>query len=118
MEQPNPEKPRLKGFYGKASIPVKVLDGVIVVGLVAMVLVLFLGLQNRGYTVQFNTLGGTTVESQEHMYGEILEPVTPPTREGYVFSGWYQDEACQYPWNVETDTIQQSMTLYAKWEAK
>lgn len=117
MTQPNPEKPRLKGFYGKASVPVKVLDAVIVVGIVAIVLVLALGMQNRGYTVRFDSLGGTTVESQEHMYGEPLDAVEPPTREGYVFTGWYRDQACQYLWEAE-NPVQESMTLYAGWEAK
>lgn len=117
MTQPNPEKPRLKGFYGKASVPVKVLDGVIIAGIVAILLVLALGMQNRGYTVRFDSLGGTPVESQEHMYGETLDTVEPPTREGYTFAGWYRDQSCQYLWNVE-DPVQESMTLYAKWEEK
>lgn len=117
MTQPNPEKPRLKGFYGKASVPVKVLDGVIVLGILAMVVVLALGMQNRGYTVSFDSLGGTPVESQEHMYGELLDPVPSPTREGYTFAGWHKDQSCQYPWDAESP-VQESMTLYAKWTPK
>ncbi|MBR2969233.1 MAG: InlB B-repeat-containing protein, partial [Clostridia bacterium] len=28
-----------------------------------------------------------------------------PTREGYVFAGWYKEPECINPWNFETDTL-------------
>ena len=104
--------------YGKVKIPVKVLDTVIIVGFVALALVLLLGMQNRGYTVSFDSLGGTPVETQKHMYAELVDPPEPPTREGYTFAGWYQDKDCIYEWDLAAAPVQQSMTLYAKWEAK
>lgn len=116
MEEPRKDKPTLKGIYGKVSIPVKLLDAVIVVGVVAMLIVLFIGLQNRGYTVTFDSRGGTDVASQTCMHDEMLEVPTPPTREGYTFIGWYTDANCTARWNIETDTVQNSMTLYAGWQ--
>ena len=53
---------------------------------------------------------------QEQMYGEPLALPEPPTREGYVFTGWYTDPACFEPWNIEVNTIESEMTLYAGWE--
>ena len=115
MEEPRKE-PQLRGLYGKVKIPVKVLDAVIVIGFIALVLVLLLGMQNRGYTVSFDSLGGTPVEAQKHMYGEPVDIPEPPTREGFSFAGWYQDRDCAYLWDIENAPVQQSMTLYAKWE--
>lgn len=116
MEEPLKDKPTLKGIYGKVNIPVKILDAVIVVGVVAMLIVLFIGLQNHGYTVNFDSRGGTDVPSQTRMHDEVLEVPVPPIREGYTFTGWYTDANCTALWNMETDTVQQSMTLYAGWQ--
>ena len=50
-----------------------------------------------------------------------------PTREGYIFDGWYKEENCLNKWNFETDTlpeaildeegepVYQETKLYAKW---
>lgn len=54
--------------------------------------------------------------AHDQMYGQLLELPEPPTREGYVFTGWYVDTACYDLWDVEQDTIQADMTLYAGWE--
>ena len=37
-----------------------------------------------------------------------------PTREGYVFAGWYTDEAYTVPF-VATQQIVRNLTLHAKW---
>ncbi len=116
MEEPRTDKPTLKGIYGKINIPVKLLDAVIVVGIVAMLIVLFIGLQNRGYTVTFDSRGGTDVVSQSRMHDELLDMPAQPTREGYIFTGWYTDANCTVLWDMETDTVQSNMTLYAGWQ--
>lgn len=107
-----------EGWYSKLNVTVKQLDIVIGVCIVLLILVLAHGYVNRGYTVEFNTLGGTTVESQKLMYGDLVVVDEPPTREGYVFAGWYRDVSCTQEWNTETDTVEQSMTLYAGWDEK
>ena len=125
---PNEEQPRhqwqivKEGWYdkllGKVDLSVRTLDIIIVVCVVALVVSLGIGIMDRGYTVQFNTLGGTTVQSQKLMYGDLVTVDEPPTREGYVFAGWYRDILCDEPWDLETDTVEGSMTLYAAWEEK
>lgn len=118
MEQQKNDKPQLRGLYGKIHISVKTLDKVIIGGIIAIVLVLSLGLSKRGYEIRFDSLGGTPVQSQKHMYGEKLTPTGIPTREGYRFKGWYRDKECTLPWNLETDTVTEKMNLYASWEVK
>lgn len=105
-----------RGLYGKLNIPVKALDAVIAICLVVIVVVLAIELQSPGFTITFNSKGGSDVASQTQEYGEFLNVPEPPTREGYTFTGWYTDYACENLWQVETDTIQDDMTLYAGWE--
>lgn len=44
-----------------------------------------------------------------------------PTREGYVFDGWYRTEAAAdsldatYRWNIDSNTVSSATTLYAGW---
>ena len=40
-----------------------------------------------------------------------------PTKEGYVFSGWYTDADCteKFDFNDNDGTVEQDTTLYAKW---
>ena len=66
-------------------------------------------------TVTFDSRGGSPVNSQETAPGGKVKKPADPSREGYVFGGWYQDSACQTPWNFSTGKVNQSLTLYAKW---
>lgn len=106
---------QLRGLYSKVNISVKSLNIIIVVLAAAIILCMVVGVSNAGFTVQFDSLGGTTVESQKRQYGELLEAPSPPTREGYSFDGWYLDINTTRPWNLEKDTVTESMTLYAGW---
>ena len=92
-----------------------ILIGVCVVVLIVSFLFVY---QDRGYTVEFNTLGGTAVESQKLQYGEYVVVDQLPTREGYEFAGWYTDILLEQPWDPETDPVEGSMILYAAWEEK
>ena len=114
--QGSPEqKPFARGLYGKINISVKTLDRIIAVLIILLVAAIVIAVSDRGFTVEFDTLGGTSVESQTLMYGDSVEEPEDPTREGYVFTGWYQDKNCTYEWDMETNTVSESMTLYAGW---
>ena len=39
----------------------------------------------------------------------------PPTKEGYVFSGWYSDSELMNAYNFTTMMVTGDLTLYAKW---
>jgi len=114
---PENEEPRkLRGLYKGVNVSVKTLNIIIIACVLAILILVGIELQDPGLTVSFDSLGGSDVASQEQMYGELLQLPDPPTREGYAFVGWYKDYACMEPWNVDADTIQSNMTLYAGWQ--
>ena len=104
-----------RGLYKNVNISVKTLDKVIIGGIALIILLVIFGIANNGYTVSFDSNGGTDVASQSHMYGELVAEPEPPTREGYVLSGWYTDENCQYLWDFASYQVGGDMTLYAGW---
>lgn len=107
---------QIRGFYSRIHISVKTLDILILVLSFLLVICMAFGISKRGYQVTFDSLGGTMVESQKQMYGEYLEEPEVPTREGYVFNGWYRDSALTIPWDIEEDIVTESITLYAEWK--
>lgn len=112
----NEESRKLKGLYKGVNVSVKTLNIVIIACVLLIIVLVAMDLRDPGLTVSFDSLGGSDVASQQQMYGELLQLPDPPTREGYEFAGWYKDHACFEPWNIEVDTIQSDMTLYAGWE--
>ncbi len=48
--------------------------------------------------------------------GEFIPRPQTPIREGYVFTGWYTDEACTSAWNFEVNKVEHHTTLYGGWE--
>ena len=120
----NPENEKTKhpwqalkeSWYDKLNVSVKQLDVVIVVCVIALVAVLAHGYINRGFVVTFDSRGGTDVASQKLVDQRYVTEPEPPTREGYVFVGWYREAECITRWHMEIDTVTGPMTLYAKWE--
>ncbi len=66
------------------------------------------------YTVTFNTNGGSSIKNVDVIYGETVAKPVNPTKEGYTFAGWYQDEALTQEYNFDTPIVA-NITLYAKW---
>ena len=118
MEEQKPSREvqsSFRGLYRNVKISVKTLDKIIIGGIAAIVVLVLFGVANNGYTVTFDSNGGTDVPSQELMYGDLVAEPEPPSREGYEFAGWYSDENCIYPWDMKTNQVSRSMTLYAAW---
>ncbi|MEG0386271.1 MAG: leucine-rich repeat protein, partial [Solibacillus sp.] len=67
------------------------------------------------YEVQFDAKGGSAVAKQFVAGGELLAKPTDPTKEDYLFEGWFKDETLQNVWNFQTDKVTTNMTLFAKW---
>jgi uncharacterized repeat protein (TIGR02543 family) len=122
MEENRPETsaqeqvPKFRGLYRHVKISVKALDIIIVVCIAVILVVFALEMRNPGFTITFDSKGGTDVPAQNQMFGQLLEVPEPPTREGYTFTGWYKDYGCFALWNVEEDTIETDLTLYAGWQ--
>lgn len=106
---------QLKGLYKYVNIPLKTLNIIIIALSAALIICMAIGISNRGYMISFDARGGTAVESQKRLYGELLEAPNPPTREGYVFDGWYYDENLTMPWDLNKDVVTAPITLYAGW---
>lgn len=115
MDSRSEEQVINRGFYRGVKISVKTLDLLIVLGIAAIALLILFGIQNGGYTVTYNSLGGSVVESRKLEYGDPLDPQTIPSRQGYTFTGWYLDEACQIPLEADS-TASADATLYAGWK--
>lgn len=71
-------------------------------------------------TVTFDTQGrGTAPAAQIGLkVGGLTEKPADPVADGYRFDGWYREAACTKVWNFDTDTVQEDITLYAKWMRK
>jgi uncharacterized repeat protein (TIGR02543 family) len=120
-QQPSEKQPEssFRGLYSKVKISVQTLDKIIIGGIIVGILLVLYGVANNGYNVTFNSRGGTDVPAQtEVMYGDYVVEPEPPTREGYVFTGWYADENCTQRWVMDYSQVGQDTTLYAGWEAE
>ena len=64
--------------------------------------------------VTFDTAIGEPASVQEYTYGDYIEYLPTPKRDGYAFDGWYKGEEkfdfSRGYWNIETD-----FTLVARW---
>ncbi len=65
--------------------------------------------------VDFETNGGSEIESQDLAVGETVEKPADPTKSGYEFVGWFSDSECTKEFDFSTK-VEKDMTLYAKWE--
>ena len=64
--------------------------------------------------VEFNSTGGTYIDTQTFKCGEKIENYSNPQKDGYVFEGWYLGEV-QYNFD---DIVVDDITLTAKWREK
>ena len=123
-EQKTPEVqeeqvPQFRGLYRHVHISVKALDCIILACIAVIIIFTFVGLQNPGFAVTFDSQGGSDVPFVDGIaYEELVPEPEPPTREGYEFTGWYIDPGCATKWDMENDPVYQDLTLYAGWEKK
>lgn len=66
------------------------------------------------YTITFDSLGGTMVPSQSVEEGKYAIKPTDPTKEDFIFEGWFLNEEL-YDF---TSSIEKDITLVAKWSKK
>ena len=68
-----------------------------------------------GFTVTFNSNGGSYAAPQYVSAGGKAAEPQGVTRTGYILDGWYMNEALTNRWNFAADVVSSSLTLYAKW---
>lgn len=72
-----------------------------------------MGNSNLGYTIKYNTNGGSAIaDAVKQTHIPSIFPTT--TRIGYMLEGWYTDEECTRAAQREL-SIFEDITLYAKW---
>ncbi len=75
---------------------------------------------NLGYSVVFYTLGGTLIDAITNITsGSTIAKPEDPTREGFIFDGWYLSTAYNdnEKWDFDSDVVEDNVRLYAKWLA-
>ena len=72
-------------------------------------------IETSGFTVAFNSNGGSGVDEQTISLGGTATRPAAPTKEDYVFDDWYSDEELIYRYNFLTK-VYGDITLYAKWD--
>lgn len=103
------------GLYKNVSISVKTLSIAIVAGIVLIVMLMFMGQKDGGYTITYDSRGGSDVSSQLYQYQEELVLPQEPTREGYTFTGWYIDENATVPLELPIE-VEGAAEYYAGWK--
>ena len=70
--------------------------------------------QKKEITISFDTQGGSEITPITIRSGESLTLPKTPTKEGYVFDGWYLDSNCIEAYD-DSYVVSKNITLYAKW---
>lgn len=105
-----------RNLYKTTKVSIKALNVFIVAAIVALAGVMIYLTSTAGFDITFESYGGSSVESQIVMYGELIQEPEEPDRQDYVFDGWYWDQDCQGDeWDFSTDTVDDDTYLYAKW---
>ena len=68
----------------------------------------------RTFTVKFESNGGSPVPAQTVRLGAAAAEPATPTREGFLFGGWYSDEALTAAYDFASG-VTADVILYAKW---
>lgn len=66
-------------------------------------------------TIRFDTNGGSTVSAVTAATGTTVVRPQAPTKDGYLFAGWYTDSALTKPKSDDWKMTAGTTTLYAKW---
>lgn len=68
-------------------------------------------------TVTFDSDGGTQINAVTIDKGTVVSEPAKPVKDGFDFDGWYADAARTIKYNFAA-TVENNITLYAKWKAK
>ncbi|WP_440122349.1 BspA family leucine-rich repeat surface protein [Tenacibaculum sp. Ill] len=66
------------------------------------------------YSVNFESNGGTPINSQSVAYGNKVIKPTAPTKAGNIFVNWYKEAELKSVYDFN-EIITENITLYAKW---
>ena len=68
----------------------------------------------NSYQVTFDSMGGSSLDSQQVTYNGTATTPHAPTKTGYTFDGWFTDKDCTVAYDFNA-LVTDNITLYAKW---
>ncbi len=72
----------------------------------------------NGYAIVFHSNGGSSIPIIIKRYDEALAPPADPVKKGYLFDGWYSDEALTQAYSLPQTMPNSDMEVYARWEPR
>ena len=66
------------------------------------------------YNVNFDSMGGSSLDNQQVTYNGTAATPSAPTKAGYTFDGWFTDKDCTVAYDFNAP-VTDNITLYAKW---
>lgn len=78
-------------------------------------IVLYSNYKINQYTITFESNGGTSVEPITQNYATAVSEPSAPAKNGYIFDGWYSDEALENKYVFNTIPAE-NITIYARWK--
>ena len=107
------------GRYKKPTFWLWILFFMLIIGTTVLgIFLLGKNPEEEGYVLSFETFDGTTIEPQTYAYRDQIILPDNPTKEGYIFAGWYIDDDYVQPLkanHVNAYIFMSDMTIYAKW---
>lgn len=111
--------PIQQGSGNRSNGPLIAIIAVLLAALIGGIVFFILpGMENKEpdtFRVSYETSGGTSIAAIQVEDGDTVTTPQDPSRDGYVFKGWYLDssysQSATFPYEVTEDTV-----LYAKWE--
>lgn len=101
----------MKYEISKTTTKKKVIFAILVLIVIIIILLLAVSLRKKEHTIIFDSNGGTEVASITVKENESVTRPEDPTREGYIFSGWYYNEEL-YDFEIP---LNENIVLKAKW---
>ncbi len=75
-------------------------------------------LKKKNFSVTFDSNEGSTVQSATVLNGKTVAKPNDPSREGYIFVGWYEDSEFKTPFAFNSHIITADTTVFARWVEK
>lgn len=88
----------------------------VIIGILVVIAILgaVFFVKGQKYTVTFDSNGGSVVSSVQVKKGDKVSKPSEPTRDDYIFSGWYLNDTL-YDFD---SAVLEDITLVAKWSSK
>lgn len=70
---------------------------------------------NDGYSIAFNSNGGSVVPMIIQRFGGNVRAPEAPVKQGYIFGGWYSDPSLENEYTIPAVMPDMDCIVYAKW---